>query len=254
MPHIWLYSLASVLLVSALSLAGAATLFLSRSLLERVIFILVSLSVGALYGDAFIHLIPEVLESGVTPLLTSLYVLGGICIFFILEKFLRWRHQHGDVENEDSHGMHTHHIGPLVLIGDGVHNFIDGVIIGVSYLISVEVGIATTIAVIFHEIPQEIGDFGLLLHAGFSQKKALLFNFVSASFAILGVLVSLLLGPGIESIMPIALAFAAGGFIYIAGSDLVPELHKTKEIGKSILQLLSIFAGVGIMLLLLLLE
>jgi zinc and cadmium transporter len=142
-------------------------------------------------------------------------------------------------------------VGHLILISDGIHNLIDGILIGASYMISVEVGIATTIAVILHEIPQELGDFGILIHAGYSRAKALLWNLISALTAFLGVFIGVGLPLLTNSAGPILASVAAGGFIYIAGSDLVPELHKTKEIKKSIIQLLAIIVGIGMMLALL---
>jgi zinc and cadmium transporter len=140
------------------------------------------------------------------------------------------------------------------LLADGAHNFIDGVIIGASYVVSFHVGVATTLAVIFHEIPHELGNFFVLLYAGFAKKKALFFNFVSAVFAILGTVISLLVGTRVADFAAVMLPLAAGGFIYIAGSDLVPELNKESTPGKSLVQMLAIGVGVGLMLLLDMLE
>jgi zinc and cadmium transporter len=140
------------------------------------------------------------------------------------------------------------------LVADGVHNLIDGMLIGASYLASLPLGFATTAAVVLHEIPQEIGDFGVLLHSGFSKRRALLFNFCSASLAIVGALIALLVGTRIEGFTQWMLPLTAGGFIYIAGSDLLPELHKELELLRSALQLAAMGTGVGLMLLLALLE
>lgn len=246
------YSLISVFLVSLFSLVGVFTLSLSDKKIKNLIFILVSLSVGALFGDAFIHLIPEALEEAQNPIIVSLSVLIGIIFFFILEKFFRWHHvhNHGECEHEEDTPKH---LSSLVLISDGAHNLIDGILIGASYMISIEVGIATTIAVILHEIPQEIGDFGLLLHAGFSRAKALLWNLLSALTAFIGVFIGIFATSFVEPLGPILAGIAAGGFIYIAGSDLVPELHKTKDIKKSIIQLVAILAGIALMVCLLVL-
>jgi zinc and cadmium transporter len=244
------YSIASVALISLFSLIGVFTISLSEKKLKGLVFVLVSLSVGALFGDAFIHLIPEALEKAQNPLLVSISILVGIVFFFILEKFFRWHHIHN--HNECDHESDTpKHVGSLVLISDGAHNLIDGILIGASYMISIEVGIATTIAVILHEIPQEIGDFGLLIHAGYTRAKALMWNLISALTAFVGVFIGIGATNFLDSMGPILAGVAAGGFIYIAGSDLVPELHKTKEVNKSIIQLIAILAGVTLMLCLL---
>ena len=142
----------------------------------------------------------------------------------------------------------------MILLSDTAHNFLDGIIIAASYMVSVEVGITTTIAVILDEIPQEIGQFGLLLHYGFSKFKALLFNFYSALSAVLGAVVALLLGAKIDGFTPFIISIAAGGFIYIAGSDLVPEIHKTSDPKKSAIQFISILGGIALMFAFLLIE
>jgi zinc and cadmium transporter len=241
----WLFAIASVTFVSLLSLIGIVFISVNEEKLRRIIFIMVSLAVGALFGDAFIHLLPESFERGHSPVETSIYILAGILIFFILEKFLLWRHQHV-LDSID----HVHPIGYMNLASDAIHNLIDGMIIGASYLVSPAIGIATTTAIVFHEIPHELGNFFVLLHARFTVRKALLFNFLSAIFAILGSIISLLIGSHVRSFSVFIVPVAAGGFIYIAGSDLVPELHKEIDPRKSALQLLSIAAGISVMLLL----
>jgi zinc and cadmium transporter len=246
---IWFYSLVSVACVSLLSLVGIAFIALSEQKLKQFIFIMVSLAVGSLFGDAFIHLLPQIYTTGESQLSASLCVLGGIFAFFILEKFLRWRHRH---DLESSHSIRP--VGYVNLLADAVHNFIDGLIIGASYLVSVPIGVATTLAVVMHEIPHEIGDFFVLLLAGFTKTRALFFNFLSALFAVLGTILSLLIGVRMEHFSTVMLPLAAGGFIYIAGSDLIPELNKEVEASKSTMQLVAIAAGVGLMLLLALME
>ena len=235
--------------MSLLSLVGIAFLSISEERLKRIIFVMVSLAVGSLFGDAFIHLLPQSFETFHTKVEASLWVLAGIFLFFILEKFLLWRHQH---TLEASHPIHP--VGYMNLFADGVHNFIDGTIIGASYLISLPVGVATTLAVIFHEIPHELGNFFVLLYAGFTKTRALFFNFLTGLFAILGTLVALLVGSRVEHFSSLMLPLAAGGFIYIAGSDLVPELNKEVALSKSLVQLIAIATGVGLMLLLTLVE
>jgi zinc and cadmium transporter len=247
-----LYAFVSVMVVSLIAFVGLFTLTLGERLLRRTLFLLVSLSVGALFGDAFIHLIPEAFETVTNPTLVSLSILAGIGLFFVLEKFLHWHHNHGADVDEVVHGHEHDHskikpVGYLVLVSDGFHNFIDGLIIGASYMVSMEVGIATTIAVMLHEIPQEVGDFGVLLHAGFSKMKALFYNFLSACAAILGVLATVFIGEVSDQVSHLITAFAAGGFIYIAGSDLVPELQKTAGTKKSVLQFIAIGLGIALM-------
>lgn len=241
----WFLAIASVTFVSLLSLIGIAFISVNEQRLRQIIFVMVSLAVGALFGDAFIHLLPESFERSQSSVNTSLYVLAGMLGFFVLEKFLLWKHQHV----VDS-GDHIHPVGYMNLAADGIHNLIDGMIIGAAYLVSMPIGLATTIAVVCHEIPHELGNFFVLLHAGFQARRALFFNFLSAIFAIVGTLISLLIGSHVESFSVVLVPFAAGGFIYIAGSDLVPELHKEANPIKSAVQLVAMGAGVGIMLLL----
>lgn len=242
---VWTYSLASVALVSLLSLLGVLFISLEETRLKGLIFVMVSLAVGSLFGDAFIHLLPESFEKSGDSLETSLYVLAGLFAFFILEKFLLWRHEH---RLASDHPIRA--VGYMNLLADGAHNFIDGTIIGASYLVGLPVGIATTLAVVFHEIPHELGNFFVLLYAGFSKGRALFFNFLSAAFAVLGTVLALLIGSQTERFAACMLPLAAGGFIYIAGSDLVPELNKEAAPSKSLVQFAAIGTGVGLMLLL----
>jgi zinc and cadmium transporter len=238
----WLYALGSVLLVSLVSLAGAATLSLSRSFLKRILLFLVSFAVGSLLGGAFIHLLPEAFASDLNPLVVSGSVLAGIILFFILEKFFRWRHCH-----QETTADHVHPVVPMNIFGDAMHNFIDGILIGVTYAVSIPLGMATTVAVLLHEIPQEIGDFSILIHGGLTVKKALLFNFASALTSVIGVVLALMLGTSMEGVLLYFLPMTAGGFIYIAGSDLIPELHHNTDVKISILQLLALLGGIAIM-------
>ena len=245
----YIYAFVSVIIVSIISLLGVFTLSLKEQFLRKYIFIFISLAVGALLGDAFIHLIPESLESASNPAMVSILIIAGILIFFILEKFLHWHH-HGEDKNE----LNIHPVGQLVLFSDGLHNLIDGIIIGVSFIASIPLGIATTIAVILHEIPQEVGDFTVLLHAGYDKKRALWLNFLSALCAVFGVIIAFVLGEMGEGFAIWILPIAAGGFIYIAVADLIPELQKTKEIAYSILQIIAVVLGVLAMLALIFFE
>jgi len=242
MAQVWLYSIVSVLIISATSFAGVLTLALNQKNQKRIVLYLVSFAVGGLFGDAFIHILPEAFETLGANLKTSLLILSGIFIFFLLEKFLRWRHCHV-VEGEE----HIHPVAMMNLVGDAVHNFIDGMIIGVSYSVSIPIGITATLAVFFHEIPQEIGDFGVLVHKGLSRRKALLFNFLSALAALVGVVVALTLGNAVSGFSAALLPMTAGGFIYIAGADLIPELHHDADPKTSFIQLIMIALGIGAM-------
>lgn len=253
--HISLLSaIVAVTFVSAISLIGAVALAWREALLRKILFVLISLAAGALLGDAFIHLIPEAFESAGNPLVVSLLILAGFLVFFVLEKLLQWHHVHTDEPLLAKDHVRIHPVGHLVLVSDGLHNLVDGVAIGAAFMVSIEVGIATTIAIVLHEIPQEIGDFALLIHAGFSRTKALLMNFLSALSAFVGVGLAFWLGGIFESATPLIAAFAAGMFVYIAGSDLIPELHKTSGFRRSLIQLAAIVVGLVVMVLLLGLE
>src|SRR3989344_2714774 len=250
MDNIWLYSLASVLIVSVISLVGVITLSINVEKLRKLLIYLVSFAAGALLGDAFIHLLPEAVEEAGFGVAISLYVLFGIGFSFLIEKVVHWHHFHYPLDEG-----HVHPFAIMNLVGDLVHNFIDGIIIAASYMVNIPVGIATTIAVILHEIPQEISDFGVLLHGGFTKAKALFYNFLTALTAVLGAIAALLIGSRIEGITISLAAFAAGAFIYIAGSDLIPELHKGKFDWKSsLMQFVAIVLGVLVMYTLLFLE
>jgi len=246
----WIYALISVWVVSLISLIGLLTFPIKEQKLKSLLLYLVSFSAGGLFADAFIHLIPEAAgNSSGLELKVPIYILSGIITSFILEKLIQWRHCHIPTSEE-----HPHPFAYMNLFGDGVHNFIDGLVVAGSYIASFQVGMATTMAVVFHEIPQEIGDYGVLLHGGFSKNKALLFNFLTAIMAIFGALLALALSFYIENFTIFLLSFAAGEFIYIAGSDLVPELHKETEPSKSLLQLIAFIFGVAVILCLVLFE
>ncbi len=247
-----------MILVSLVSLVGATLFLFKKETLDKILLFLVSLSAGSLFGGAFLHLLPEAVKENGFTISISLSILGGIMLFFILEKFVHWHHchdlhcmEHGSVEIAG----HQNHLAIMNLVGDGIHNFIDGLIIGGSYLASIPLGIAATIAIVFHEVPQEISDWGVLLYSGLSKAKALLYNFFSALLAIAGTAIALMTGSSSEKFVEIILPFAAGGFLYIAGSDLIPELHKKSAFLKeNIWQLFAILLGIGIALGLVFLE
>lgn len=246
----WVYSLLSVGLVSVLSLIGVLTLSVGRARLRKALLFMVSFAVGALFGDAFIHLIPEAFEKLGPTLPTSLLIVGGILLFFILEKFVRWRHCHVP---EEEH-QHVHPVVTMNIVGNGVHNLIDGMLIGASYLAGIPIGVATTLAIVLHEIPQEMGNFGILVHGGLSIRKALLLNFMTALAAVAGTLLSLAIGSHSAAYTHALLPITAGGFIYIAGSDLIPELHHEADLRTSAGQFLAIVLGIAVMGLLALAE
>lgn len=252
-------TLVSVFAVSLVSLIGIAAFSINESYLRRSMSVFVGLAAGALLGDAFIHLIPESLEIIGDETLFGLAVLSGISVFFILEKVLRWHHAHHT--NEEEHEGHEHfesgdhqHLAPMVLVADGVHNIIDGAVIAASFLISPALGIATTIAVFLHEIPQEIADYALLIHAGYTRTRALFFNFLSGLTALAGAGMVLFIGSEMELFSAYAAAVTAGTFIYLAAADLIPDLHKHTGPRSSVASLIAFVIGIALMFGLTLLE
>lgn len=242
MENIWVGAVGSTLLVSLLSFSGLLLLAMKAKMLKKLVFILVSFAVGALFGNTFFMLIPESFEQIGNPQLIGLLIVSGLIVMFVLEKLIHWHHCHNVSHNHDAAPL-----GYISLVTDSLHNFTDGVLIAAAWMASPGVGIATTLAVIVHEIPQEISDFGVLLHAGFSRKKALFLNFIAACAAVLGAVFTVLLGALTENIVLYILPFAAGGFIYLAGSDLIPELHRESSVRKSLIQLAAIVTGITLM-------
>lgn len=245
-----IYAIISVIVVSLISLIGLFTLSIKEYFTKRVVTFLVAFSAGALLGDVFIHLLPELAETGFLNLEISLYILGAIVLFFILERYIHWHHHHNNEHDEDC-SEHIHPVAYTILLGDGFHNLIDGLIIGGAFLLDIKLGVATAVAVILHEIPQEIGDFGVLLYAGFSKTRALFYNFLSALAAVLGTIIALAIGTT-DKTLAILAALAIGSFIYIATADLIPEIHKDKK--RTVPYLFSFLSGIGIMALLLLID
>lgn len=227
--------------ISLVAFIGILTFLIKKEWLNRALLILVALSSGALLGGAFLHLIPEaVLELGAN-LNIFLFLLLGFCLFFVLEQFLHWRHQHDK----------THGVKPftyLILVSDGVHNFIDGLVIAAGFIVSYPVGIATALAVALHEIPQEIGDFGILVYGGFGRGRALAFNYISALMAIAGGVTGYFASSLMQSATIYLLPFAAGNFIYIAAADLIPEIKHSVSVRRSIAHFFVFLLGIGIML------
>lgn len=252
--------LTATFVVSLFSFIGVLFLSFSKSILEKILLVLVALSAGGLLGGAFLHLIPEALHGfegrfgheGSTFLF--LFVLLGFCLFLAMEQFLHWHHGH--------HGNHccgdVHHDTPkksalstLILLGDGVHNFIDGLVIAAAFMINIETGIVVTIAVALHEIPQEIGDFGVLVYSGMARIKALFFNFFSGLTAVLGGVVGFYFATVAEGMALYILPVAAGGFLYLAASDLIPEIKHGDKLSRMLIHFLVMLAGILFMFLML---
>ncbi|MBI5155743.1 ZIP family metal transporter [Candidatus Peregrinibacteria bacterium] len=248
---ITLYALGSVIGVSLLSLLGILFFLVDERFIRSILLYVVSFSTGALLGDVFIHILPDMAEDADFFSTGLLIVLLGILFSFTVEKFVHWRHCH--MLPEEDHGHH-HAVGIMSLTGESLHNFIDGLVIAAGFLTSIPIGIATTLAVVFHEIPHEIGNFAVLLHSGFPKKKALLLNLLSASTGILGAALVLWLSRSLGSLTLYLLPFAAGNLLYIAGSDLIPELHKHTKIHQGFWQLIAMIVGMGFMYLIIIFE
>lgn len=239
--NIYLSSILGVLLISIIPLIGLVALVVKRKELDRKVHLLVSFAVGALLGNSIIHILPELFESGMNTKHISIFIILGIVLFYVLEQFLRWRHCH-----EQSSVNHTHPVGVMNQIGDTVHNFIDGILIASSFVVDINLGWATIIAVILHEIPQEIADFGALLYAKWSVKRILFANILSASFAFLGLALGFWINSHFLIFSNYALAITVGGFLYIACTDLLPDLHEkgASTAKERLLQLVVMFIGI----------
>lgn len=239
------YILLFTLIGSLLSLLGGIILLSRKKFALKISHFLASFAAGVLLGTAFLDLLPEAIhhaeEIGFVENAIFLWVLAGIIIFFFIERFIHWFHHHDEYhEYEKGHKSTV----PLIIIGDTVHNFIDGVVIAATFMVNIPLGIVTTIAVATHEIPQEIGDFGLLLHKGLARKKIIWINILSAAAAFVGALAIYFLGESVEQYLPIFLAVTAGFFIYIASSDLIPEIHHEKRRGFAFMESLLLLLGI----------
>lgn len=222
---------------SLISLIGVFALLVKDKWLDKILGSLIGFAAGGLIGGAFLHLLPEAIEQSNNPDV-FVYVIAGFIFFFILEKYLHWRHCHNGV-------CAVHTFTYLNLIGDTIHNFVDGLVIGTSFIVSVRFGVVTTLAIIFHEIPQEIGDFGVLVYGGFTKIKAIFYNFLSGLVCILGTIVGFYLSGHIGGAFSVfVLPFTAGGFIYIAACDLIPEIHKQQNLKKAIFSMFAFLLGV----------
>jgi len=231
--------LLSTFIVSLISLVGIFTLSIKEKLLHNILFGLVGFSAGALIGSAFLHIIPEALEKTDTTAVFY-YLILGLVLFFVLERYFHWRHCHED-------NCQIHAFTYLSLFGDGFHNFLDGMLVAAAYLVSFKLGMVTTLAIILHEIPQELGDFGVLIYGGMSKKKALAYNFISALMAMFGALAGYFISDVAKQFSNIILPLTAGGFIYIAPSDLIPQLHKERNLRRSTAPMLAFILGIVFM-------
>lgn len=232
--------IAATVVVSLVSLVGIALIFIGRKQMDSILFFLISLATGTLLGAAFFDLLPESIELSDAAVALEM-AFAGVIVAFVIEKIVHWHHHHAAREKE-----HHRPLGMLTLIGDAVHNFFDGVAIAAAFLINVPLGITTTLAIALHEIPQEIGDFALLLHSGYSKMKALAFNLLSALAAVAGGVLFYFFSGTVEHLEAYALAFTGGMFIYIASADILPELHKEKRAKSSALQLACMLVGAAL--------
>ncbi|MDD5618736.1 MAG: ZIP family metal transporter [Candidatus Omnitrophica bacterium] len=237
MALVW--AIGASIIVSLISFVGIFTLLLKEEILNKILLVLIGFSAGGLIGGAFLHLLPEAIEQSPVEKVFSFTIIGFI-VFFIMERYFYWRHCHE--EKCDIHAF-TY----LNLIGDGVHNFIDGLIIGTSFIVDIKVGVIATTAIIMHEIPQELGDFGVLIYGGMTRFKVIFYNFLSALLAVVGTIVGYYFSSKVSDLSSFILPFAAGGFIYIASCDLIPELHKQKNAHKANISLLFFILGIILM-------
>ena len=257
-----------IFVIGSFSLIGLFMISIREKTLDSILFILVAFATGTILASALFDLIPESIHhleelnlsgAGIAENSVFIFIIFGFVIFFVIERFIYWFHGHahekenklvcytGIVEGEDfsvPQGSGIKSFALLNLIGDGLHNFLDGIIIMVAFLSGTKSGIIITLAVVFHEFPQEIGDFGILLYGGFSKKKALFFNFLSGMIALLGGLTAFILSDNVEIFNLFFLAFSGGGFLYIASTELMPELIKEKDLKKSIIQALIFLCGI----------
>ncbi len=238
MASVLIQILSAVIAVSLVSVLGIFV-FMRQKRLNKILFYFVSFAAGTLLGAAFLDLLPESLESGFSEKV-PIFILTGILSFFILEKFLHWHHHHTGHQHEEVHSF-TY----LNVFGDAIHNFLDGAVIAISFMSSTALGIVATVAIIAHEIPQEIADFSILIYGGFSKAKAMIYNFLTALTAVAGALLAYFYSNAFENSSVFLTSFAVGGFVYIAGTDLIPEIHKEKNLKKSFMQFILLALGIA---------
>ncbi|MHB9285945.1 ZIP family metal transporter [Halobacteriales archaeon Cl-PHB] len=233
----------STFLISLLAWLGILTLFLRDELLDRLLLVLVALAAGGLIGGAFLHLLPRAIREygSADTLPVFLAVVAGFCLFYVLEQFIHWHHHHAATHDHEP-------VSYLVLISDTIHNFIDGLVVAGAFLLGTDVGLVTAAAIALHEIPQEIGDFGVLVYGGFDRMQALVLNYLTQATVILGGIAGYYLAGYIEGTSVFLLPFAAGNFIYIASSDLIPEIKSQQGLVRSALYFAVFLVGIALML------
>ena len=244
-----IYAIIATVIISLISFVGVITLIIKKKKMPGIVTVLVSFAAGAMMGATFLHILPEAIHELPRHETAFEMVLVGIFVFFIFETYLYWYHCHAGHWHKHRHKTKCHikPMGVLNLFGDALHNFTDGIIVGASFLVSIPLGVISSIAVAAHEIPQELGDFGVLVFSGFSMKKALFFNFLSALTAILGAVATFYFASIIENLTAYLIPFAAGGFLYIAGTDLMSELKEEPEIKKATWQVIIFLIGIAVM-------
>lgn len=230
--------------ILSVSAAAALAYQISAASVSR----LISYAVGAMLGAAFLEILPHAFEITSSIQQLSATVLGGILLFFVLEKFVLWRHCHVEsCEAHDHHSGASDHgrTGMMILVGDTFHNFVDGILIAAAFMTDVRLGLVTSVAIIAHEIPQEIGDFVILLHSGFSKARALLFNLLTSVATLVGGLLAYFALQSMQGLVPTLLGLAAASMIYVSVADLIPGLHKRPELGATVEQVLLIGLGIA---------
>lgn len=238
MNYTWIFTLLSVTIISLISLIGVIILTLNKKEAENKLLYLVGFSAGSMLGGAFYHLLPESLENH-NIITVSTLALAGILTSYSIEILINWK-----LNRLQTSKNHPQAFIYMNLLGDGIHNFIDGMVVAGAFQIDNKLGLVTSIAIILHEIPQEIGDFAVLMYGGIEPKKALIYNLLSGTTAIFGAIVALTLSQYIDELSGLLIPFAFGNFLYIAGSDLVPKLRDEKNLFHSLVQLMFMVAGV----------
>lgn len=249
---LWIYALASVSLISLVSLLGVLAIRVNRETLDTVKFYLISLATGAMLGNAFIHLLPESFEHAASPAHVWGPMLSGFLACFLLQKVLRLQCHHsggGHCSPHDHDEDHIHPVGWMSIISHGIDNFTDGALIGASYLISVQAGLATTLAIVMHEIPMELSGFGIMINAGFRRWTAIFVNFGSGLVAMVGTILTLWIGAEVDGVSALLTPLAAGCVLYIVSVGLIPQIHDEHDRVRSLKQLVMIALGLGVMIL-----
>jgi len=237
---VFLWIVGSGLLMSAIALVGSLTLVLSERTLQLVLLPLVALAAGSLLGGAFFHMVPASVAAGISDLTIYTLILAGFAVFFGLEQFLHWHHcKRAETDCKKP-------LTYLILIGDGLHNFLGGLAVASTFLIDIQLGVVTWFAAAAHEVPQELGDFGVLVHGGWEKREALFYNVMSALTFLVGGIIAYFASFRLD--VSFLVPFAAGNFLYIGASDLVPEIKEHCNLGANIVHFVAFCVGAGFML------